>query len=193
MTEDEAKQILLVRALEEEAPESVPPELRAEAWRAAGEPEDLGAWLLRRAQFVLERLPEARRSLAGLALPPGEIVVAFLAAASLFGLLSNGLSRGGRIHLLANPVTALLVWNLAVFAAAFMAWLWRPAPAAGPQATPRGGLLHPLLGILTRWSVRVARLRRRRVPDGAESARPEQVASCQWLCHVFLLGHGPNP
>lgn len=206
MTEDEAKQILLVRALEEEAPESVPPELRAEAWRAAGEAEDLGAWLLRRARFVLERLPEARRALAGLALPPAEIVVAFLAAASLLGLVSNGLSRGGRIHLLANPVTALLVWNFAVYAVALAAWLWREAPAAGALAPPRGGLLHPLLGILTRWSVRFARLRRRRVPDGAESARvrvrfagevasacaPLLRARCRALVHgaaiAFALG-----
>ena len=168
MTEDEAKQLLLVRAVEEEDPALVLPEVRAEAWFAAGQRDDLAAFCLRRAAFLFERLPEAPRRMLSFALPPpGLALVVFVAAAGL-GLASNGLS-GGSIHILANPVTALLLWNLAVYAVLVAARARRPAavPAGSVAATP----LRPLLSVLGRAGLLWARLPGRRL-DASGSDMP---------------------
>jgi hypothetical protein len=171
VTEGEAREVLLVRALEEEAPESLSPELRAQARLAAGDPTDLAGFVARRARFIVERLPAARRSLASVALPPVDLVLALLAIAFVLAAVSNGLSIGGRIHLLANPVTGLLLWNALVYLALTIAWLRRRSRKGAAARAPRSGWLHPLLAVIGRASVRVASLRGLRGSDPSETAR----------------------
>ncbi len=173
MTEDEAKQVLLVRAVEEEDPALVQAEVKDAAWNAAESRDPLEPFVVRRAAFVLERLPAGARRLLRFELPPRDLALVVVAAAAGLGLASNGLSLGRRIHVLANPVTALVCWNLALYAAAV--WAYARTPGRNATATGRAPL-RPVLFLLARAGAGWARLRgadadRASAPDSGASRR----------------------
>jgi hypothetical protein len=193
VTESEVKQLLLVRAVEEEDPALILPEVLAEAGHAAGDRGDLDAFCLRRAAYILDRLPDAPRRLLGLELPPPELSLAFWIAAAVLGLASNGLSLGHRIHALANPVTALVLWNLGVYGVIAVTHA-RTRKSGGSSPTAP---LRPLLALLARAGVLWARLRGRRAgaqvvstPGAATRVRVRFVSDYAALCAQPVLARG---
>ncbi|CAN7263286.1 DUF2868 domain-containing protein [Rhizobacter sp. LjRoot28] len=123
MTEAEARRVVLVQAHEEGAPTSVwTDDDRAWATRAArqdaGDDATFERFLTLRAQHALARLlprdPDARRWLDGRRWRPAWIAVVAVAALAL-GLAADRISTGQRIDLLAPPVWALVLWNLAMY------------------------------------------------------------------------------
>lgn len=125
MTEAEARRVVLVQAHEEGAPTSVwTDDDRAWATRAARQDAGDGApferFVTLRAQHALTRLlprdPEARRWLDGHGWRPAWVVVAALVALGL-GLAADRIGSAQRIDLLAPPVWALVLWNLAMYLA----------------------------------------------------------------------------
>ncbi len=214
MSEAEVKKVLLVRAVEEEDASLAPPEVWVGSWHAAGAREDLGAWLVRRASYVLERLPEAPRRLLDFELPPPDLSLVLWIAAAIIGLASNLLSLGHQIHALANPVTALVLWNLAIYAVMIARALGARArdvhaSDSKPEEASWDGAIQPLLALIARGSVlwsrlrgghEVAvsapgagsRLRRRFVSDYGRACSPVVLARCASVVHIaaiaFALG-----
>jgi hypothetical protein len=166
-----AAKVLFVRAVEEVAPESIPPEALIEAHLAAGDPADGIPWIVRRAEYltrhVLDRLgplptrPEVGESGVWLTTAGGVVL----------GLGMNFLGPGSRIHVMWNPAMLLVLWNLVFYTVLLLLWTRRsrddevaPAPpAATPhvrhrsshQVRPMGLSERLVLGPAARWLLRV--------------------------------------
>ena len=123
MNENDARNALLIRAFE--AAPATPhwdEEDRHWASRSAaqieGEKASVEAFVSRRAALAVERLasrvPAVAHALAAVQWRPwaGWLVVA---AALLAGLVLDALSADKRINILAPPILAILLWNLAVY------------------------------------------------------------------------------
>lgn len=141
MNERAARDVVLVRAIEtaEGAHDVWSDADRAWAGRTAAEivgeraPDD--AFLARRAALVLERLAQRFPKVGALSrVPTPRGWLAFIAAVAAFVIGAAGVDIGpGRmINLLAPPVLALLVWNLGVYVALFVA-----AAIPGPRRAKR--------------------------------------------------------
>ncbi len=130
MKATDAAEILLVRAVEESLPEAVPPEARVDALVGAGGADDEAAWLVRRAEHLLDGELAAFRPVISMthSLQPAWGWVIGLPA--LAGALTNYLGASSSIHALYNPIVALIAWNLGLYAALALWPLLRP-PAAG--------------------------------------------------------------
>jgi len=126
MTEDDARNALLVRAFETAAP---PPATWSDAdreWasRAAAEVEgeraSADAFIARRARLAAERLAatdaRVRRALRALAWRPW-VAWALVLVALALGAASDAIGARHRINVLAPPLLALIAWNLAVYVA----------------------------------------------------------------------------
>ena len=139
MNEADARNALLIRAFE-----TAPPtphwdeEDREWASRSAaqieGERATPEAFVSRRAALAAERLasrvPAVAHALAAVQWRPqaGWLVVA---GALLCGLLLDAVSAEKRINILAPPILAILLWNLAVYLVIAAAALPAPAAARG--------------------------------------------------------------
>ncbi len=148
MNEADARNALLIRAFE-----TAPPtphwdeEDREWASRSAaqieGERATPEAFVSRRAALAAERLasrvPAVAHALAAVQWRPqaGWLVVA---GALLCGLLLDAVSAEKRINILAPPIFAILIWNLAVYlviaAQALLASQGASRPPAGPPGPP---------------------------------------------------------
>jgi hypothetical protein len=135
-----------------------------------GERASADEFLARRAGLVLERIgtrqPSVTRTVRAIRWRPWVGVVVVLAAFVL-GVAIDRVGGGSSINLLAPPVFALVVWNLAVYA-----WLLiRPAVL-------RGGRLGPVRGLLVRLAaVRGATGAGEGRADGATAARRTLLAA----------------
>lgn len=114
LSEQQAIQILLIRAIDESEPDLLSAATRSAAAVPAAEHEKDITFFLRRAASLYDRLPEERKIKRGLLLPKdwsGPILlVAFIA-----GVMSNYLGSSGQVHILYNPLTLLIVWNLLIY------------------------------------------------------------------------------
>lgn len=131
MNERMARDVVLVRAIEatDGARDFWSDADRAWAGRTAAEivgekaPDD--SFIGRRAALVLERLtdrfPKAR-ALSRLPATRGVLAPVAAIAAFVIGAAGVDVGPGRMINLLAPPVLALLVWNLAVYVALLVAW-----------------------------------------------------------------------
>lgn len=185
-----AAEVLLVRSVEEAAPELIPDEAFLDATLAAGALDDPAAWLARRAHSLAERLPPACRALPAMteALARGSLLA--FAGAFLLGLLTNYLGPGQQIHAFYNPITLLVLWNLAVLAAlALRAWLRPSLPRPPSGAVWPGGRAAgraPARGGLAPWLVRRAlprlwlRLQRATSETRQEARALREVAGAFW-------------
>jgi len=130
--ERQVVQLLLVRAVEEHAPSLFPPEVLSDAVLAAIDTHDDVELLEKRTAYLSLRLPKIMKSWAHVALLPEDWLVSWLLVAILVGMLSNYLGPSGLVHVVYNPLTFLLVWNLTIYAA--LAWrrlrLFTPGTAA---------------------------------------------------------------
>ncbi len=158
--------ILVVRSVEESAPELLSAEAGVDAAREAGPLDDEDRWLARRAERLLLELPPVYRSLPAMseALAGRAGLAAGIAAVA--GVLTNYLGPSQRIHAVYNPVVLLILWNLVVYALLLVGALRRGSgrsrprdPGAGTcvEAAPArregdGGGARP--GVLTRWILR---------------------------------------
>lgn len=131
MREAQAAEVLLVRAVEEVAPEAVPPVAQRAAAEAADALGEESAWLARRARHLLDHELAAWRPLLGLpeALRPGWLLLALPFA---LGLGTNYLGPSERIHVLRNAIAVLVAWNGLVYAAS----AWRALAARRRPAAP---------------------------------------------------------
>lgn len=126
MTEDDARNVLLMRAVETSpaAGTAWTDDDRAWAGRAAAEIEGEGAsteaFVARRARLAAERLSArdagVRRTLRVLAWRPW-VGWALAALAFAAGAAGDAIGAGQRINVLAPPLLALIAWNLLVYAA----------------------------------------------------------------------------
>jgi len=156
MNEIDARNALLIRAFET-APATPQWDEDDREWASRtaagieGENASAEAFVSRRAGLAAERLagrvPAVAHALAAVEWRPaaGWLVVA---AAFLAGMLLDAVSADQRINILAPPILAILVWNLAVYLLlVFRALLGaRPPPAQDSAAHP--GLMQRLIARL---------------------------------------------
>ena len=144
MNETDARQVLLVRALE--TPPGVPQwqeEDRDWASRTAasviGERASTEQFVARRAALAIERLesrtPSVRRALDSLAWR-GWVTPVLIVAAFLVGLVVDAASADRRINILAPPLLMLLCWNLVVYLLIAGAWAVALVRGAASDAAP---------------------------------------------------------
>ncbi len=144
MNESDARQVMLVRALE------TPPGFSQ--WQEAdrdwasrqaiaqlGEQASSEAFIARRATLAVERLGGRGTQIAQILASVtwrGWILPLLLAAAFLGGLLADALSANRQINILAPPLLALLAWNLVVYLAILgNALLGRKPDSTGPPGS----------------------------------------------------------
>ncbi len=133
MSEEDARHLYLVRAIEREDAEHVllTAEDREQADMAArgeagtGKPEK---YLAARSRFAAARLatrhPAAARALKGMRWP-GWLSLGLPIAALLLGVLTNELGNGNQLNLLAFPLIGAIAWNLAVYVVLIISSLLR--------------------------------------------------------------------
>src|SRR4029453_12690331 len=113
---DDVGRVLLVRAVEERDPEAVPPVARGDAAVDAGAIEPPETWLARRAALLLPHLLPPYPALPTLlARAARTLLRVVIGGAFLIGLAANYLGPSEHIHLLYNPLVALILWNLGVY------------------------------------------------------------------------------
>jgi hypothetical protein len=158
--------ILVVRSVEESAPELLSAEADVDAALAAGPLDDEARWLARRAQRLLRELPAVYCSLPAMSEALAGRTRLAAGVAALAGVLTNYLGPSQRIHALYNPVVLLVLWNLLV-----TAWLLRvrlrrgsgraarrlASPGPMEVARPKGAPLADLVAERSRRASRGAR------------------------------------
>jgi len=159
VTEEEARCLLLMRAVESADPAQLvltredrlqatsagmaAPQRRSGRQGARAEADD-EAFLVQRAQFafarITSRFPEAGRAAARLRWPRW-IDWLLPACALALGLTANELDNGRRLNILTFPLIGMVLWNLAVFASLGVNSLRRLVTgsrrSAGPNALAR--------------------------------------------------------
>jgi len=149
VTEDEARQVLLLQAHESHVDRAASPQawtLEDRSWAtrqavsAVGDHADPQRFVLARAAVAMQRLlprqPAAQRWLQRRAWHPAWVLLAALLGGVL-GVLADQLGPPQRVNLLAPAVWAVVGWNLLVYLT-----LLFPSPGAG------------LRGWLSRWQAR---------------------------------------
>jgi hypothetical protein len=152
VTEPQARRLVLAQALEAGDPQGrlvgavEREEIEREALAACGdpargEPLDERAYLLARADRLLELLSHRQPSLARLAQPPAWLTWlawALPLAALVAGALIDRIDNPRQVNLLSPPLLAFLFWNLAVYLMLLVFALRRPGAAAtAPSAWMR--------------------------------------------------------
>jgi hypothetical protein len=128
LSEDEASDVLLVRAIEAEDPQGTvftredrqfaeTTSLQSVCYDGEADQRKTGEFLACRARLALERLaaryPQLQRARSAGRWPPW-LNLALPGAALLIGLLSNQI-EGDRLNILAFPLLGMLAWNVAVY------------------------------------------------------------------------------
>lgn len=187
MTEDEARAVVLLQALEAQPPSALwTAEDRQWATRAA--PQDLGADATRgerlaaRARVALQRLAARdrgiRRLLDARAWQPAWAGLA-LAIGLLAGLASDALVGGAYFNLLSLHFWALIAWNLALF-------LW--LAAASIRHTGGGGRSRRALARLLVRATRAASLPAGFAARWAQAGAALSAARAALLLHLAAAG-----
>ena len=114
--ERETVQLLLVKAIEEGEPAAFDTEVLARSVLAAQQAKSDAELLEKRAAILFFHLPKPLKHLDRIALLPENWLGFSLLLSFLVGIGSNYLGSKGQIHVVYNPITLLLVWNLAVYA-----------------------------------------------------------------------------
>jgi hypothetical protein len=136
---DDVGRVLLVRAVEERDPDAVPPVARGDAAVDAGAIDPPETWLARRAALLLPHLLAPYPALPALLERAGRTLLRLVvAAAFLIGLAANYLGPSEHIHLVYNPLVALILWNLGVYVVVAVLALrgHRPHPTRTPADAP---------------------------------------------------------
>jgi Protein of unknown function (DUF2868) len=115
MTERDASQILLVRAIEEADRNGFAAQRLEEALAAPAGDMQPSSWFLKRASYLLGTIPQTYAVIVRLARLPQGGNIFFCALSFLIGLGTNYLGPVEKIPLLANPIMALVAWNLLLY------------------------------------------------------------------------------
>jgi hypothetical protein len=200
MNDAAARQVLLVRAFETTpgAPWSDADRewASAQALRRAPAVSPAEALIEHRSAAATERLRAREPGLARVLAATGPVTgvtIALGVGAALVGLLSDAIGSSRHINLLAPPLLALMVWNLAVYAALGIAALRRPGTTT-PGTGPLRALLAGVVRKVTAFSL--PRIRSRAVvdflADWADAGRPLHTARLAQALHLaaaaFALG-----
>jgi len=204
MNESDARQVLLVRAVETApAAEGAAAHWRDEdaAWAAAEARRQVGehatpeSFLAARAALVLQRLGERDAAWRRDAMRParGTVVAVLLLGGLLLAaaIAGNVLGSERRINLLAPPILALLLWNLAVYGVLAAGALRRRGRAkegavvAPPPGSVWAGLVRRLATLLAAHSgaAPVAAVRARHVGTWALASAPLQSQRITAVMH----------
>src|SRR5574337_160912 len=122
MNEASAREVVLIRAVE--SADAARVEAGQSAARELGQGATLDAWIARRAALALARLRRRVPVLDALARARVDwavLVAITIAVAFIVGVGAARIGPSQRINLLAPPLAALLVWNLAVYLV--LAWM----------------------------------------------------------------------
>ncbi len=159
MRPEAVAEILLVRAVEEEHPAAIEPGLLVDALEAAGSPREPRSWLARRAGWLCDHALGRFHPL--LAMPRAGLVAGplLLVGAFVVGVLTNSLGPTERIHVVANPIAVLIVWNLVAYVVLAMGGLGRilGALSLGGARTPRERRRRRAPAARPSWRVRLVR------------------------------------
>ncbi|HXC50924.1 MAG TPA: DUF2868 domain-containing protein [Candidatus Limnocylindrales bacterium] len=136
MLEADAARVLLVRAIEEHGAVAIDDAAQAAAFAEAGDCDDVGSWFARRAASLLENFPRRELCRAILQLPrlPDSAASLVLGLGFAVGVLSNELGPSGKIHILFNPILALVAWNLVLYVLLLVRSIRRRMRSAGSDA-----------------------------------------------------------
>ncbi len=139
MTEQDASQILLVRAIEEVDSHAFPSEKLEQALAAPAETMRPSSWFLTRARYLLDSVPHSYASILRLARWPKGWKIPIYALAFLLGLGTNYLGPAEKIPLLPNPIMALVAWNLLVYIVLLIFLLRAALKKARRTSPPKAG------------------------------------------------------
>ena len=156
MTTHDLAAILLVRTIEESRPNAVAPATRVDALGAAGDPDDAATWFSARANFLLTHGLAAYRTILSVTDLPHRLAVPAFAGSLVVGVLSNYLGPTAKIHVVLNPMSVLIGWNLLVFAAA---------------------LLRTVSARARNHSETISTAPHQEIPGGSDRARPTETAA----------------
>jgi hypothetical protein len=201
MREEELRDVLLVRAIEETDRDGalIPPADRAaasrEAKRAAGEAASEETLLAARARILLPRIVARHPfvdTVLDLARGPAWAGWGVIVAGLLLGATLSALDGTRRINVLAFPLLGLILWNLAVYIAfAYHAIRARGrAPLPGRLARFGIGRAARLIGRAATFDKTLAEALRRFVADWSEAARPLLVARARRVFHLGAAAVG---
>jgi hypothetical protein len=181
MTEDEARQVLLLRAFEDPptAPWSAADRdaLSDEAARRLGGSAAPDRLLAERAALGVQRLVRREPGVAGAlhaTARPGAWVPVVLLLAFAAGLTLDGATSGARINLFAPPLLAMLAWNLAVYLLIGLGAMRTAAPS---------GLRAGIARLATRSAARLKGVPARFAAAWLRSSAPLQSARTAALLH----------
>ena len=177
MTEDEARDVELVRAVELEdrggvlltTEDRAQADARARAMGDGAGRKGETAFIARRAQFAAARLATRHPGIAGVlgrTRWPRWPGIVLPAAALIAGFLANEIGAGHRLDLLAIPLLGTIGWNLAVY-------LWVAVEAVSGKG---GGIAHPLLRAIGR----LGGAARRDFDAGSPIARAARDFQARW-------------
>lgn len=102
---NEVATLLLIRAIESRNPEIV----AADIQEANKQPDQI-----KRARMLYERIPSSLRAVTQF---PEQLTLLVVAGAFLVRVASNHFGPAGKIHIIFNPLVALLCWNLFLYCA----------------------------------------------------------------------------
>lgn len=203
MNATEARQLLLIRAHELDPAGAAAWSDADRAWASAeasrleGEHAEPDRWLARRASVAVGRLAQRAPAVASWARPapavPRMALVLTVVALGV-GLASNAVGPTQRINLLAPPLLAVIVWNLAVYAGLLLQAL---RPSTGVAAAPAPGLLQRAGEKVSAWAGQHPALTgnpalQRFVQDWLQASRSLQTARFAAVLHLaaFALAAG---
>ena len=212
MNEIDARQVLLVRAVESAAVGQAEPAWSPadaswasdEARRRVGEHASTEAFLSARAALALQRLRERDASWNSDPLRPGRrafgVVLVVGGLVLLGAIVGNVLGADRRLNLLAPPVWGLVVWNLLVYAAlavsavAAVARLRRGpkvVSAAASRDSASLAVVRRISALAARWSgAQTAGIKARHLADWLQQSAPLQAHRLAVAMHAAaaLLG-----
>ncbi len=126
LTEDAAAKIILIRSVEECDRSFFSDSLLMDGVAAARNVSPGLSWVRARAQFLFDHLSSAYQSVLYLAKLPTPLTLPVCLIALVVGFATNLLGPAEKIHVVRNPVLLLVAWNLFVYLALFLMFLFKP-------------------------------------------------------------------
>ncbi len=127
----EQMKILAVRAAEENSKRIFPPMALSGANISAIGSKSDEEFISRRASHLFDMLPEAMQAMVKINRFPGNWIRLTVLISFIIGLLSNYLGPSRLIHVVYNPLTILLVWNLLIYILMVLKAIWKPTVSLG--------------------------------------------------------------
>ena len=115
MTEDQAAQIILIRAVEECDKEAFPDDDLKNAFARAGSPIGDTNWFLNRATYLIEHLSPPYRLILQMIKIPDRFLIPLCFLTFILGMATNYIGPPGKIHVIFNPILLLVGWNYLVY------------------------------------------------------------------------------